>query len=287
MNSERLPHWLKTNTFEGLRETKVLLRQKRLKTVCEEARCPNKGYCFNKPTATFMILGDSCTRNCGFCSVSHNGAQPVDADEPERVAEAAFEMKLKHVVITSVTRDDLRDGGAAHFACTVSAVRKRLPEAAIEVLTPDFRGDINALQTVIESGPDVFNHNVETVPSLYSVVRPEADYQMSLSVLKNARQLSLGTNIKTKSGLMAGLGETFDEVIEVLRDLRGAGCNYITIGQYLRPRKGNLPVVQYVRPDVFERYKVEAQLMGFEAVASAPLVRSSMDAFELNAGTEQ
>ncbi|MBF0519424.1 MAG: lipoyl synthase [Nitrospirae bacterium] len=284
MKTERLPQWLKTNTFENLRDTKVLLRKRRLKTVCEEARCPNKGYCFNKPTATFMILGGSCTRNCGFCSVSHTGVQPVDASEPERVAEAALELCLKHVVITSVTRDDLPDGGAAHFAKTVLAVRRRLPQAVIEVLTPDFRGDINALKIVTESEPDVFNHNVETVPSLYSVVRPEADYKTSLTVLRNARELSKGKNIKTKSGLMVGLGESFDEVIAVLRDLRAAGCNYVTIGQYMRPKKSNLPVVQYVHPDIFLKYKEEAQLLGFEAVASAPLVRSSMDAFELNAG---
>ncbi|QWR78366.1 lipoyl synthase [Candidatus Magnetomonas plexicatena] len=281
MKTERLPEWLKTNTFEDLRDTKVLLRKKRLRTVCEEARCPNKGYCFNKPTATFMILGDSCTRNCGFCSVSHTGAQPLDADEPERVAEAAFEMRLKHVVITSVTRDDLPDGGAAHFAKTVLAVRQRLPQSVIEVLTPDFKGDVGALKIVTDSAPDVFNHNVETVPSLYSIVRPEADYEMSLTVLRNARELLNGS--RTKSGLMVGLGERFDEVIAVLKDLRAVGCNYVTIGQYLRPKKSNLPVVQYVHPDIFLKYKEEALLLGFEAVASAPLVRSSMDAFELNA----
>lgn len=276
---ERLPDWLKTDTFGGLRKTKRLLRQNRLSTVCEEARCPNRGHCFSRPTATFMILGKDCTRSCGFCSVSHVRPSPVDRDEPLRVAHAAKEMGLSHVVITSVTRDDLPDGGAAHFAATVKAVRDMLPNAKIEVLTPDFKGSLNALYAVLSSAPDVFNHNVETVPSLYYKVRPQADYQVSLKVLAAAREYS--SNVRVKSGLMVGFGERFDEVIAVLRDLRASGCNFITIGQYLRPRKANIAVVEYVPPAVFDLYKAEAVAMGFEAVAAAPLVRSSMDADQM------
>ncbi|MBF0318432.1 MAG: lipoyl synthase [Nitrospirae bacterium] len=276
---ERLPQWLKSNTFSGLRKTKRLLRKNQLTTVCEEARCPNRGHCFSRPTATFLILGKDCTRSCGFCSVSHVRPSPVDAEEPRRVAEAAKEMNLKHVVVTSVTRDDLPDGGAGHFADTIREIRTMLPAAKIEVLTPDFRGNLQALYKVLDAGPDVFNHNVETVPSLYYKVRPQADYLLSLRVLADAAHYA--PDIKVKSGLMVGLGETFDEVIEVIKDLRACGCNFLTIGQYLRPRKTNLPVVQYVDPDIFGQYREKAEEMGFEAVASAPLVRSSMDAHEM------
>ncbi|MBF0517514.1 MAG: lipoyl synthase [Nitrospirae bacterium] len=276
---ERLPDWLKTNTFSNLRRTKRLLRNKRLSTVCEEARCPNRGHCFSRPTATFMILGKDCTRSCGFCSVSHMRPSSVDEEEPRRVAEAAAAMALTHVVVTSVTRDDLPDGGAGHFAATVMAVRGLLPDAKIEVLTPDFRGSHNALYTVLDAEPDVFNHNVETVPSLYYKVRPQADYSLSLEVLAAARNYS--PKLKVKSGLMVGLGERFDEVIAVVRDLRASGCDFITIGQYLRPRKTNIEVVEYVPPNIFDLYREKALEMGFDAVASAPLVRSSMDAHEM------
>ncbi|MBF0567470.1 MAG: lipoyl synthase [Nitrospirae bacterium] len=276
---ERLPDWLRTNTFKGLRGTKRLLRQNRLSTVCEEARCPNRGHCFSRPTATFMILGKDCTRSCGFCSVSHIRPSPVDAEEPRRVAEAAKALNLTHVVVTSVTRDDLPDGGAAHFAATVSEVRALLPNAQIEVLTPDFKGNLKALHCVLEAKPDVFNHNVETVPSLYYKVRPQANYELSLRMLKAARNYS--SKVKVKSGLMVGLGERFDEVIDVLRDLRACGCNFVTIGQYLRPRKTNIAVVEYIPPGVFDIYREKAEALGFDAVASAPLVRSSMDAHEM------
>lgn len=274
----RLPEWIKTKA-SGLHFTKTLLRTHRLSTVCEEARCPNKGYCFSKPTATFMILGDICTRDCGFCSVKSGRPSCVDIEEPERVAEAAEEMGLKYVVITSVTRDDLQDGGASQFAATIRAVKKRLINTKVEVLTPDFKGRTDSLRVVLEAGPDVFNHNMETVRRLYSVVRPQADYERSLNVLRNAKDIA--PEIKTKSGLMLGLGETFDEVIDLLEDLRKTGCEFLTVGQYLRPSKKNLPVVEYIRPEVFNEIKNIAIEMGFEFVASGPLVRSSMNAEEM------
>jgi lipoic acid synthetase len=275
----RLPDWIRTKSSTGLHNTKQILRGHGLSTVCEEARCPNIGVCFSKPTATFMILGSNCTRNCGFCSVESAHPQPVEEDEPERVAMAAREMGLRYVVITSVTRDDLPDGGAQQFARTVTALRKSLPGTKIEVLTPDFRGDEDSLRTVLNSEPDVFNHNVETVPRLYPMVRPEADYERSLDVLKDARKMS--PHLAVKSGLMVGLGEDFEEVVSVMRDLRSVGCDFLTIGQYLRPSKKNLPVVEYVTPETFERYRETGYSMGFKSVASAPLVRSSMNAEEM------
>ncbi|MEW6738646.1 MAG: lipoyl synthase [Nitrospirota bacterium] len=274
----RLPEWIKTKA-SGLHGTKTLLRSHGLSTVCEEARCPNKGHCFSKPTATFMILGDHCTRDCGFCSVKSGSPSFVDAEEPERVAEAAHEMGLRYVVITSVTRDDLPDGGALQFAETIRAVKNKLPDTKVEVLTPDFRGDVNSLKTVLDSGPDVFNHNMETVKRLYYKVRPQADYECSINVLRNAKKIA--PDIKTKSGLMLGFGETVDEVVELLRDLRGIGCDFLTMGQYLRPSKKNLPVVEYIRPEVFEELKEAALEMGFEFVAAGPLVRSSMNAEDM------
>ena len=275
----RLPPWLKTKNITGRHHTKQLLRQYGLSTVCEEARCPNRGECFSKPTATFMILGDRCTRNCGFCSVTSSRPFPPDPTEPQRVAQAAKDMGLRYVVITSVTRDDLPDGGAEQFALTIRSVRALLPDARIEVLTPDFKGDIDALKTVLDSCPDLFNHNVETVPGLYPLVRPQADYRRSLFVLRKAKELC--PTVPTKSGLMVGLGEKFDEVVEVMKDLREAGCEILTIGQYLQPRKENLPVSEYIHPDVFERYREIGYELGFSYVASAPLVRSSMNAEEM------
>ncbi len=281
----RLPDWIKTKSALGIHNTKRMLRSFGLSTVCEEARCPNIGTCFAKPTATFMILGPRCTRSCGFCSVE-SATAPLPAhpapDEPERVALAARDLALKHVVITSVTRDDLADGGALHFADTVSAVRGMLPEAKIEVLTPDFKGNIDALRTVLDSRPDVFNHNVETVPRLYPFVRPQAEYHRSLRILREARELV--PEIRTKSGLMVGLGETFGEVVSVMEDLRSTGCDYLTVGQYLRPSRRNLPVVEYVTPDIFERYREIGFSIGFRGVASAPLARSSMNAEEMFLG---
>jgi len=273
-----LPEWIKTKT-SGLHSTKTLLRNHGVSTVCEEARCPNKGYCFSKPTATFMILGDKCTRNCSFCSVESGNPSYVDAEEPYRVAMAAEEMGLKYIVITSVTRDDLSDGGASQFAETIKAVRRRLKNAKIEVLTPDFKGDINSLITVLDARPDVFNHNMETIKRLYNTVRPQADYDRSLNVIRNAKKIS--PDSKTKSGIMLGLGETINEVTELFEDLIDAECNFLTIGQYLRPSKKNLPVVEYISLDVFEGLKETALKMGFEYVASGPLVRSSMNADEM------
>lgn len=275
----RLPEWLKPQGPSGLHKAKQVLRGHRLSTVCEDARCPNIGSCFTKPTAAFMILGSRCTRNCGFCSVTSSAPELPDKYEPDRVARAVRDMGLKYVVITSVTRDDLRDGGASQFAGTVLAVKNLVPAARIEVLTPDFRGDADALKAVLDSGPDVFNHNVESVPRLYPVVRPQADYRQSLRVLGNAKDMASHINIK--SGLMVGLGETFDEVVGVMEDLRSAGCDFLTVGQYLQPSKKHLPVVEYILPEVFERYKEVGQAIGFKVIAAAPLVRSSMNAEEM------
>ncbi|MGC2062256.1 MAG: lipoyl synthase [Thermodesulfovibrionales bacterium] len=275
----RLPEWIRTEKRADVHGTKHLLRRHGIATVCEEARCPNRGVCFTRPTAAFMILGSNCTRNCGFCSVNPGRPEPVDAAEPEKIAAASAEMGLTYVVITSVTRDDLPDGGAGHFAETVRAVRRRLPDSRIEVLTPDFRGDTAALKTVLDAGPDVYNHNIETIRRLYATVRPGADYRRSLSMLEQAKKIRPAA--QTKSGFMLGLGETLAEVHHLLCDLRAAGCDLVTIGQYLRPTRNNLPVVEYVRPEIFEDLRITALGMGFIHAASAPLVRSSMNAEEM------
>jgi lipoic acid synthetase len=274
----RHPAWLKV-PLTGTHETRKILRSYGLSTVCEEARCPNQGKCFSKNTATFMILGDRCTRNCSFCAVDSSHPEPPDYDEPGRVAEAAVKLGLEFVVITSVTRDDLIDGGAGHFARTIEAIRELKKDIKTEVLTPDFKGDAQAIRVVLEAGPDVFNHNMETVPRLYDKVRPQAEYLLSLEVLKKAKQISPA--IKTKSGIMVGLGETFEEVLAVMQDIRDAGCDFLTVGQYLQPRRTNIPVVEYIRPEVFEQYKERALSMGFRAVSSSPLTRSSMNAGDL------
>jgi lipoyl synthase len=275
----RLPEWIKTKSAGGLHDTKRVLRTHGLLTVCEEARCPNMGQCFSKPTAAFMILGSQCTRNCRFCSVKSSSPEPLDPHEPERVALAAREMGLRYVVVTSVTRDDLSDGGANHFAKTVYALRTYVPDAKVEVLTPDFQGRLSDLSQVLHARPDVYNHNVETVPRLYPPVRPLADYKRSLKILAYAKDKA--PELYTKSGLMLGLGETLEEVTNVLSDLRDAGCDIITIGQYLRPSRLQLPVVEYIRPGIFEELRVTALSMGFRYAASAPLVRSSMNAEEM------
>ncbi|MBS1113803.1 MAG: lipoyl synthase [Nitrospirae bacterium] len=275
----RLPEWIRTKNPRRLHDTKRILRRYGLATVCEEARCPNVSECFLKPTAAFMIMGSRCTRNCGFCSVKSSLPEPLDHDETVRVGIAARELGLSYVVITSVTRDDLPDGGAGHFARTVSAVRRYAPGAKVEVLTPDFNGAESSIDTVLRARPDVFNHNVETVPRLYSSVRPLADYQRSLSLLAYIKKTAPG--IQIKSGLMLGLGEKLHEVIGVLRDLRDTGCDIVTIGQYLRPMKANIPVVEYIEPAIFERLRLTALSMGFTYAASAPLVRSSMNAEEM------
>jgi len=278
----RHPEWIKVKST-GTHETRKVLRYHGVSTVCEEAMCPNQGVCFSHGTATFLILGDRCTRNCSFCAVESSEPLPPDLHEPGKVANAAHELRLKFVVITSVSRDDLPDGGAGQFAQTIKAVRNKINAIKIEVLTPDFKGDTEALTTVLDAGPDVFNHNVETVPRLYSTVRPMADYGMSINIIKTAKQLY--PDMKTKSGIMLGLGERGPEVLRVMDDLRSADCDLLTIGQYLRPRRVNTPVVDYIRPEVFEEYRVKGIEMGFRAVASSPLTRSSMEASAMFAGS--
>lgn len=271
----RLPPWLRkpATNFRALHDLKVELRARRLHTVCESARCPNIHECFSRKAATFMILGNTCTRTCGFCAVPQGLPGPLVSNEPDQLAEMARRMALRHVVITSVNRDDLSDGGSAHFAATVRAVKRALPTARVEVLVPDFLGDLDAVARVLESGCDVFNHNMETVRRLYSRVRPQADYQRSLDVLRFARLRSPGT--LTKSGLMVGLGETSEEVCGLLRDLRKTGTEVATIGQYLQPRTKRLRVEEYVTPETFDGYRKYGESIGFRAVFSGPFVRSS------------
>ena len=268
-----MPRWMlrPVECGPGLRQVEGLLEREGLNTVCVGAKCPNRGECYSAGTATFMILGARCTRDCAFCAVPTGGVEPPEPGEPEAVARAAAGMGLKHVVVTSVTRDDLPDGGAEHFARTIRAVRARLPGATVEVLTPDFGGRRADVEVVLAEMPDVFNHNVETVGRLYATVRPQADYHRSLAVLRQAAE----AGIPTKSGFMVGLGETTAEVLELMRDLRGAGCSLLTAGQYLRPNEGNAPVERYWEPGEFGQLEVKARGMGFEAVAAAPLVRSS------------
>ena len=277
----RLPEWIKSECSAGMssqRSVKSLLRQYGVKTVCEEARCPTKAYCFKMPAAAFMILGSSCTRNCGFCSVEHGRTETPDPDEPIRIAAAVKDMGLTYVVVTSVTRDDLQDGGASQFAHTIEALRSSCPDIKIEVLIPDFKGSDESLRKVLGAGPDVLNHNMETVKRLYGHVRPQAVYERSLNLLRSAKEIS--GCIKIKSGFMIGLGEEHNEVIGLMADLREAGCNFLTIGQYLRPTKKNIPVVEYIKPQVFEALRELALAMGFEFAASGPMVRSSMNADE-------
>lgn len=281
----RLPPWLKKRLPAGGEAASVakLLKSLDLATVCSSAHCPNLAECFSKRTATFLILGDRCTRGCRFCAVPTGDVPPLRAEEPESVAEAAAELELRHVVITSVTRDDLPDGGAAHFAETIRAVRGRLPKAVIEVLTPDFQGDTDAIETVLTAGCDIFNHNVETVPELYPQVRPQADYQQSLDVLATAKRIARRQPGKTftKSGLMVGCGETNEQILSVLVDLRRVECDILTIGQYLAPSEAHLPVARFVEPEEFSRLEDRAREMGFAAVAAGPFVRSSYQAEEL------
>ena len=275
----RKPDWIRIKapvTPEVIRLKKAL-RQQSLHTVCEEANCPNLGECFSKGTATFMILGNVCTRRCPFCDVAHGRPDPVDKNEPQSLARTIASMKLRYVVITSVDRDDLRDGGSGHYVDCIAAIREKSPGTRIEVLVPDFRGRMDiALEILSKSPPDVMNHNLETVPRLYRQVRPGADYTWSLKLLK---EFSLAhPSVPTKSGLMLGVGETFDEVVEVMRDLREHGCDMLTIGQYLQPSRHHLPVSRYVEPDEFEQYRELGDEMGFTNVASGPLVRSSYHA---------
>jgi lipoic acid synthetase len=284
---ERLPRWLKRNVPKGNADhfTARLIEELHLETVCESAKCPNRMECWSQRTATFMILGNVCTRPCGFCSVPKGKTEALSADEPERVAEAAERLGLKHVVITSVTRDDLADGGAEHFYRSVLAVRERTG-AAVEVLTPDFIGKAGALERVVEAAPDVFNHNTETVPRLYRQVRGRKSvYRWTLELLERVKQLNPA--IKTKSGLMLGLGETRQEVLDTLADLRDARVDFLTLGQYLRPTPEHLPVVRYLPPEEFDVLGAAARQMGFEQVASGPFVRSSYHAREMAEGQSE
>ena len=275
----RLPEWARRSKthFESLNHLKRGLRERNLHTVCEEARCPNIHECFHRGAATFMILGERCTRGCGFCSVQKLNPRKhdvqLDTEEPANVARMAREMNLAYVVITSVNRDDLEDGGSHHFAETVRQVRRGLPQARVEVLTPDFCGNLDAVARVLDAGPHVFNHNMETAPRLYPRVRPQANYRQSLDVLAFARSRASG--VLTKSGFMVGLGETPDEVRTLLRDLRAAGTDVATVGQYLQPTRRNLPVAEFVEPRRFEEYREYGLALGFKAVFSGPLVRSS------------
>ena len=275
----RKPKWLKAKapTDPKVIALKKLLREKELHTVCEEAACPNIGECFSKGTATFMIMGDLCTRRCPFCDVAHGRPDPLDPNEPTHLAEAIELMALRYVVITSVDRDDLRDGGAAHFAACIAAVRERMPDITIEVLVPDFRGRMErALAAIAPNPPDVFNHNLETVPRLYKQARPGSDYQWSLSLIEAFKKDH--PRVTTKSGLMLGLGETMEEIRQVMADLRRHSCDMLTLGQYLQPSRAHLPVERYVEPREFEELADYARELGFQNVASGPLVRSSYHA---------
>jgi len=286
MEMLKKPPWLKKRIppLQDILQVKSILSETSLHTVCEEARCPNLGECFSKGTATMLILGRICTRNCGFCAVEHGLPTPLVEREPEQVAVAVKKMGLRYVVLTSVTRDDLRDGGASLYARTIRAIREMDRDIKIEVLIPDFKGDISSLRTVLKENPDVLNHNVETVPRLYPEVRPQAEYGRSLELLERAKHEAADTF--TKSGFMLGLGEDREEVIALLEDLRAVDCDFITLGQYLQPRADRLPVVRYIPPEEFEEYKKIGEGMGFRGVASGPFVRSSFHASQLFEGMD-
>ena len=279
--AQRKPPWLKRRLPAGPVYGTVChtIGARKLHTVCQEAQCPNQWECFSNKTATFLILGARCTRRCRFCAVAHGPQGPPDPEEPARLAEAAAEMGLEYVVVTSVTRDDLPDGGAGVFAATIRAIRRRLPQALVEVLIPDFEGSLAALDTVLDARPDVLNHNLETVPRLYATVRPEADYARSLHLLEASRVRA--PSIPTKSGLMLGLGESDAEIRLSLAALAAVDCRMVTLGQYLQPSPEHLPVATYVTPEAFEGWRREALAMGFDQAACGPLVRSSYQAREL------
>jgi lipoyl synthase len=284
MVERKHPDWIKVRapvSHEYFR-TRAILGELKLHSVCQEACCPNIGECFSHHTATFMLMGDVCTRNCPYCAVAHGKVRPLDPDEPRRIAEAVARLGLQHVVVTSVDRDDLPDGGAAHFAATARAIKQALPATRVEVLVPDFQGSLASVETVVASPVDIYNHNVETVPSLYRKARPGGQYRRSLEVLWHAkdRARSLKRNLLTKTGVMLGLGERRDELLEVMRDLREIECDILTLGQYLRPSKEHLPVERYVTPQEFSDLKRTGMELGFRHVESGPLVRSSYHAWE-------
>ena len=277
---ERLPEYLKRPIIDTdkTRTVRKILKTKCLNTVCENARCPNKNECYTKNTATFLIMGNNCTRNCRYCNISCAKPEPLDIDEPKHIAEAVKALGLKYAVITSVTRDDLPDGGAEHFANCIYEIRKLSPDTKIEILTPDFKGDKNALNTIIEAHPEVFNHNIETVKDIFKTARPQGNYELSLEVLKYVKENS---NILTKSGLMIGLGETIDQIKETLCDLHKVGCDIVTIGQYIQPSKQHLPVEKYYTPQEYDMLKTVTNQIGIKHSQIGPLVRSSYKASEL------
>lgn len=270
------PDWLKVKlpSGENYKDVFKLMRESKLHTVCEEAKCPNMGECWNHRTATFMILGDTCTRSCGFCNVKVGLPNELDLDEPRRVAEAVEALKLRHVVITSVNRDELKDGGSSIFSETIRLIRHSMPDCTVEILIPDFKGVEEAFNKIMENPPDILNHNLETVPRLYSVVRPQAKYERSLELIRWFKDKGL----RTKSGIMVGIGEKPEEVLDLMKDLLNHGCDILTIGQYLQPTKIHLPIDRYVTLEEFNMYKEKGLSMGFKAVESAPLVRSSYHA---------
>lgn len=279
MTVQKKPEWLKKRMdMKPVMEMEKMLRSLSLNTVCEGASCPNRGECFKNKTATFMILGSVCTRNCRFCDVPKGAPTHLDPNEPENVAIASEKLGLRHVVVTSVTRDDLPDGGAEHFAQTIRAIKSKLPESSVEVLIPDFEGSKDALMTVIDAKPEIINHNTETVPRLYPTVRPMAKYERSLELLKRVKEL--GGGIHSKSGIMVGLGETKEEVLAVMDDLRAVDCDLLTIGQYLQPSRKHLEIVEYITPEQFREYEQIGLEKGFKYVASGPFVRSSYNAIE-------
>ena len=276
---KRKPDWIRSKVPSNpeVSRLKALLREHKLHTICEEAACPNLGECFTQGTATFLIMGQICTRRCPFCDVAHGKPDPLDQNEPAHLAKTIAAMKLKHVVVTSVDRDDLRDGGAAHFRECIKEIRSQSPNTNIEVLVPDFRGRMNvALEVLAECPPDIFNHNLESIPRLYKAVRPGSDYQWSLDLIKNFQ--AQHPNVPTKSGLMLGLGESIDEIKQVMQDLRDHGCRMLTLGQYLQPSRHHLAVERFVTPAEFDDLAIVAKEMGFQHVASGPMVRSSYHA---------
>ena len=284
MAERKHPDWIKVRApvSPEFFRTRQILGERKLHTVCQEACCPNIGECFSHRTATFMLMGDVCTRNCPYCAVAHGKVRPLDPDEPRRIADAVRELGLQHVVVTSVDRDDLPDGGAAHFAATAHAIKASQAETRVEVLVPDFQGVLASVETVVAAPVDIYNHNIETVPSLYRTTRPGGHYQRSLDVLRHAKETAraAGKPTLTKAGIMLGLGEERDELMAVLSDLASIECDIITLGQYLRPSKDHLPVVRYVPPAEFAELKRDALKLGFRHVESGPLVRSSYHAWE-------
>ncbi|GLI57290.1 lipoyl synthase [Propionigenium maris DSM 9537] len=280
-HNERKPEWLriKIQTNNKVREVEELLDTLNLNTVCREARCPNRCECYSKKTATFMIMGSICTRGCTFCNVRGGKPELLNREEPVNIAMAVERLGLKYVVVTSVTRDDLDDGGADHFGRVVEEIRRTTPDVRVEILISDLRGSKVAIERIAHAAPEVLNHNIETVPRLYSTVRPDADYRRSLEVIRSIKEMN--PKIKTKSGIMLGLGETQEEVLEVFKDLREHGCDLLTVGQYLRPSREHTPMERYISPEEFSWYRERALEMGFQGVASGPLVRSSYNAWEL------